>query len=81
MSDNAKRKAALVTHEGLYQFQMMLFGLCNDPATFERLMDQVLFGMRWSRCLVYLDGVISFGTDATEALTRLEEVLERLSCF
>ena len=50
-----KQKAAFVTHEGLYQFQVMPFGLCNAPATtFERLMDRVLCGMRWSRCLVYL---------------------------
>ena len=27
--------------------------------------------MRWSRCLVYLDDVISFGTTAPEALQRL----------
>ena len=33
----------------------MPFGLCNAPATFERLMDRVLCGMRWSRCLVYLE--------------------------
>ena len=44
-------------------------------------MDRVLFGMCWSRCLVYLDDVISFGTDAPEALARLTEVLECLSSF
>ena len=44
-------------------------------------MDRVLCGMRWSRCLVYLDDVISFGGTATEALGRLEEVLCRLSNF
>ena len=55
MSPEAKRKAAFVTNEGLFQFRVMPFGLCNAPATFERLMDRVLCGMRWSRCLVYLD--------------------------
>ena len=60
---------------------MMPFGLCNAPATFERLMDRVLCGMRWSRCLVYLDDVISFGRSIPEALARLEEVLGRLSDF
>ena len=54
MSPEAKRKAAFVTNEGLFQFRVMPFGLCNAPATFERLMDHVLCGMRWSRCLVYL---------------------------
>ena len=42
-------------------------------------MDRVLCGMRWSRCLVYLDDVISFCTNASEAMMRLEEALERLS--
>ena len=59
----------------------MPFGLCNAAATFERLMDRVLCGMRWSRCLVYLDDVISFGKSVPEALGRLEEVLARLSDF
>ena len=41
-------------------------------------MDRVLCGMRRSRCLVYLDDVISFGVTVSEALLRLEEVLDRL---
>ena len=81
MSPEAKRKAAFVTNEGLFQFRVMPFGLCNAPATFERLMDRVLCGMRWSRCLVYLDDVISFGKTISGALLRLEEVLTRLSEF
>ena len=44
-------------------------------------MDLVLCGMRWSRCLVYLDDVISFGATVSEVLFRLEEVLDRLSDF
>ena len=44
-------------------------------------MDRVLSGMTWSRCLVYLDDVISFGTVAPEAMLRLTEMLERLSSF
>ena len=39
-------------------------------------MDRVLCGMRWSRSLVYLDDVISFGKSIPEALT-----LARLSDF
>ena len=81
MSPEAKRRAAFVTNEGLFQFCVMPFGLCNAPAMFERLMDRVLCGMRWSRCSVYLDDVISFGTSIPEALARLEEVLSRLSDF
>ena len=74
MSVDAKRKAAFVTHDGLYQFRVMPFRLCSAPATFERLMDRVLCGMHWSRCLVYLDDVISFGMTAPEALQHLEHL-------
>ena len=81
MSPEAKKKAAFVTNEGLFQFRVMPFGLCKAPATFERLMDRVVCGMRWSRCLVYLDDVISFGKTVPEAIWRLEEVLARLSDF
>ena len=81
MSPDAQKKAAFATNEGLFQFRVMPFGLCNAPATFERLMDRVLCGMRWSRCLVYLDDVISFGKSVPEAIGRLEEVLSRLSDY
>ena len=66
MLPEAKRKAAFVTNEGLFQFRVMPFRLCNAPTTFERLIDRVLCGMRWSRCLVYLDDVISFGGTVTK---------------
>ena len=68
MCPDASRKADFVTHSGLFQVRVMPFGLCNVTATFERLMDHVLSGIRWSCCLVYLDNVISFGTDVPEAM-------------
>ena len=42
LSQEARVKTAFVTHSGLFQFKGMPFGLCNAPATFERLMDRVL---------------------------------------
>ena len=71
LSPEAICKTAFATHSGLFQFRVMPFGLCNAPATFERLMDQVLQGLRWSRCLVYPDDIISFGTTFGDALDNL----------
>ena len=59
----------------------MPFSLCNAPATFKRLMDQVLQGLRWSRCLVYLDDIISFGTTFGDALDNLTSIFERLRLY
>ena len=62
-------------------FRVMPFGLCNAHATFERFMDRVLQGLRWSRCLVYLDDNISFGTTFDDALDNLTLIFERLRSY
>ena len=81
LSQEARVKTAFATHSGLFQFRVMLFGLCNAPATFERLMDRVLQGLRWSRCLVYLDDIISFGSTFDGALANLTLIFERLRSY
>ena len=69
-------KMAFCTHDGLFEFKIMLFGLCNIPATFQRLMDRVLAGVQWSSCLVYLDDVIIYSwEDIPEALEESEGCL------
>ena len=80
LSQEARVKTAFTTHSGLFQFRVMPFGLCNAPATFKRLMDRVLQGLRWSRCLVYLD-IISFGGTFDGALTNLTLIFKRLRSY
>ena len=79
LSENAKPKTAFATHSGLFQFAVMPFGLCNSPATFERLMSQVMRGLHWKRCLVYINDILVFGNDFESALHRLELVLDRVA--
>ncbi|KRY42282.1 Retrovirus-related Pol polyprotein from transposon 17.6 [Trichinella spiralis] len=73
-----REKTTFTTPFGLYQFKVMLFELCNAPATFQRLMETVLRGLVGSDCLVYLDDVIVFGKTAEEHTARLREVFRRL---
>ena len=79
LSEDAKPKTAFATHSGLFQFAVMPFGLCNTPATFERLMSQVMRGLHWKCCLVYIDDILVFGNDFESALHSLELVLIRVA--
>ena len=78
LEDKSKELTAFSTSKGRWEFNVLLFGLSNAPATFQRLMDLVLTGLHWSQCLVYLDDIIIFGKTFEEHLTRLRIVLERL---
>lgn len=77
MHPDDKEKTAFTTGCGLYQFTVMPFGLCNAPATFERLMEFVLRGLTWKTCLVYLDDVMVMGRNFEEHLRNLQEVFDR----
>lgn len=75
--DEADReKTAFITPEGLYQFKVMPFGLCNAPATFERMMDNILRHLKWTTCLCYLDDIIVFSETFSEHLKRLNIILK-----
>ncbi|KAJ7987593.1 hypothetical protein DPEC_G00328090 [Dallia pectoralis] len=78
MTPRARKAAAFCTRKGLFEWNVMPFGLCNAPATFQRLMDRVLAGLQWETCLVYLDDIIVLGRDGTEMLERLSQVFGRL---
>ena len=75
MSEKDKEKTAFCTPCGLYEFNVMPFGLCNTPATFQRLMELILTGLQWKSCLVYIDDVIVVGKTFLEHLRYLAETV------
>ncbi len=77
MDETDKEKTAFSIGSGLWQFTVMPFGLSNAPATFERLMEQVLAGLPLTTALVYLDDVLVAGRSFSEHLTHLHAVLQR----
>lgn len=67
LSEDAKRKSAFTTSEGLFQFTVLPFGLSTSPAVFQRMMDVVIKGLRLDdEVFVYIDDILV----ATESLDR-----------
>ena len=69
-------KTAFATPFGLYESLVMPFGLRNAPATFQRLMDNVLAPA--TNAVAYMDDVLVYATDHDSALRELRGVFELL---
>ena len=77
LDPNSCPKRAFTTYNGLYKFVRMPFGLCNAPATFQRLMQVILSGLEWKSCFVYLDDILIASTTFEDHLKHLREVFTR----
>jgi hypothetical protein len=71
IDDTAKKKTAFIVDSGLYEFNVMPFGLTNAAATFQRYMDMVLAGLKWTSLLVYLDDICVFSKNLNDHLYKL----------
>ncbi|MCW4346603.1 MAG: pol polyprotein, partial [Candidatus Thiodiazotropha endolucinida] len=63
---------------GFFECNRMPFGLCNAPATFQRLMERCMGDLNLQDCLIYLDDIIIFSKTFEEHLEKLEAVFRRL---
>ena len=76
-AEEDRHKTAFITTKGLYQFEMMPFGLYGAPATFHRITDEVIHGMS-QFASAYLDDLIVFSATWEDHLSHLRAVLVRL---
>lgn len=78
LKPEARKYTAFRTQRGLFQFRVLPFGLKNSPATFVRLMGEVLKGLIGDFVEVYLDDIVIYSYDLEEHLIHIEKVVERL---
>lgn len=74
---NGKHKTAFVTSTGLYEFNVVPFGLATSQAVFQRMMDKVLGDLKYKGVMVYVDNVIVFGKTFEEFMNILNDVFRR----
>ena len=71
-----REKTAFLTTGGKFEFFRMPFGLRNAPATFQRLVDRVLGGLK-AFATPYIDDII-FSNDCKQHFGHIREVIGRL---
>ena len=77
LTDRAKEVSAFATPNGLYQYKVMPFGMKNSPATFQRLVNNVICGL--DGCGAYIDDVIIYSDSTSDHLQRIRKFFDRLS--
>ena len=70
VDEKDKEKTAFTSHRGIYEYNVMPFGLQDAPSTFQRLMSTVLRDMSHFS-LAYLDDVIIFSPSIEEHLKHI----------
>ena len=76
MSENSKEKTAFTAAGRLWEWNVMPFGLTTAPATFQRLMNNVLGGLEF--VVIYLDDILVCSKNWREHLEHLRIVFEKL---
>ena len=74
LDKDSTKYVTINTHQGLYQFSRLPFGVASAPAIFQRLMDTILRGVPHVIC--YLDDLLITGVDEEDHLHNLEQVLK-----
>lgn len=74
LAPESRELTAFKTPYGMFQFRVMPFGLHGAPATFQRLMDQVLREVP-QFAAAYLDDVVIFSQTWEEHMAHLQRVL------
>jgi len=84
MAEDSKEKTTFTTPFGLFEFEVMPFGLHNAPASFQRMINHVLSDC-WSFARAYIDDIVIFSRSWEEHFIHLHKVLNSLKevqqCF
>ncbi|UYV74340.1 K02A2.6-like [Cordylochernes scorpioides] len=79
IAEEDKPKTAIITPFGLYEFNVMSFGLRNAPATFQRFIHEVLRGLDFT--FPYLDDILVASEIYEEHEIHSKLVLEKLQNY
>ena len=76
LHEDSRDLTAFITHDGLFRYCRVPYGLSSAPSAFQKMMATILKGLPGVQN--YLDDIIIHGANSTEHDARLKQVLHRL---
>lgn len=76
VAEDSQELLTINTHQGLFQYKRLPFGVKNALAIFQQIMDTILTDIPGAAA--YLDDIIVTGANKAELRARLEKVLTRI---
>ena len=78
MAEGEEWKTAFKSRYGLYEYTMMPFGVCNAPATFQSMINDVFRDMLDVGVIAYMDDIRIYTETVEEHVALVRRVMERL---
>ena len=78
MDPSSKDLTTFRTRYGVYKYKVLLFGLTNGPATYQRYINDVLFDYLDVFCIAYLDDILIYSSNKLEHEEHVKKVLIQL---
>jgi len=78
MEESSRCKTAFAVPWGLFEYQVMPFGVCNGPSTCQRLITLALQDCIGVDCVAFIDDILTYALDPDDMIVHLRRVFRKL---
>ena len=78
VEESSRKKTAFTTHTGLFQYIRLPFGLTNHSASFQWLLEHVLWNYMSTFVILYIDDILIYSTAFNDHHSQVAQALQTL---